>query len=88
MYDHDPALVAALADTLRDPDPRKFKSLLEQAAYLAGGHVEGFTAARSREPISVKSARYCHPADDVVVAWDCLATLSFRTRTAAQKVDR
>lgn len=85
MYIHDSALVAALAETLRDP--RKFKSLLDQAAYLAGGCVEEFTVTQSREAITASSARYCHPDDDIVVAWDCLATLSFRTRTAAQKVD-
>lgn len=86
MYVHDPALVAALADTLRDP--RKFKSLLDQASYLVGGHVEKFTVSQSREAITVRSARYCHPDDDVIVAWDCLTTLSFRTRTAAKQVDR
>jgi hypothetical protein len=85
MYNHDLALVTAVAETLRDP--AKFKSLLVQAAYLAGGYVEGFTVEQRRDPVTVRSARYCHPDDNITVAWDCTATLSFRTRNAVKKVD-
>lgn len=86
MSDYDSALVAGLAEKIRDP--REFKALLDQAAYLAGGHVEKFTVAQSREAITVRSARYCHPEDEAIVAWDCKVTLSFQTRTAAKRVDR
>lgn len=86
MSDYDPSLVAALAEKMRDP--REFKALLDQAAYLAGGHVEEFSCLNSLTPVIAGSSRFCHPEDEEIVAWDCKVTLSFQTRTAAKRVDR